>query len=107
MTLDADLQALHDNEQSKVNDKVYCLQMQAIRDYNNSLLRIGTEENFEVDYRKELYLKCLEKACDLRKQAMSTATTPTTEDKIVSDVARITEKLFDVAQAGLSARGLA
>lgn len=92
--MDADLKALYDNPESNIGNKLFCIQLQSFRDFQAGVTSVGTEENFAADLKKELYLLCMEKACDLRRQQMSTSTTPATEDDILGDIDRITDRLY-------------
>ena len=64
------------------------------RDFQSGIMSVGTEANFAADLKKNLYITCMEKACDLRRQQMSTTTTAATESDIIADIDRITDRLY-------------
>lgn len=92
--MDADLKSLYDSPDANVGNKLFCIQLQMFRDFQSGIMSVGTEANFANDLKKELYVKCMEKACDLRRQQMSTTTSVATEDDIIADIDRITNRLY-------------
>lgn len=103
MTLDDDLQALFDSEDATICSKISVYQTQAQR---NELARVAeatSEENMASDIRQQAYMTAFAKACDLRRQQMSTATSTATEDDIINDIDRITKRLYAQAIIGLTA----
>jgi hypothetical protein len=101
--MDADLQAMFDNPEANIGNKLFCIQLQGFRDFQAGIAAAGSEENFDADFKRTLYTTCLEKACDLRRQSMSTSTTLATEDDIINDIGRIATRLYDQALAKASA----
>lgn len=103
MALDEDIKELYESEGATISSKAQLLILQANRDFQRATLAVGSQDNFDRDLKRSLYVSCFEKACDLRRQQMSTTTTITTQDKIISDVFVITQKLYDQALTGLLA----
>lgn len=103
MTLDDDIRALYDSEDATISNKAQLLNLQANRDFQSATLAIGSQEAFDGDFKRSLYVSCLEKACDLRRQQMSTATSAATEDDVIGDIDRITKRLYAQTIAGLKA----
>jgi len=103
MVLDEDIKQLYESEGVTFSNKAQLLNLQANRDFQRATLAVGSQANFDHDLKRSLYVSCFEKACDLRRQQMSTTTTITTQDKIIADVFVITKKLYDQALAGLLA----
>lgn len=103
MELDADLQALFDDENATLCNKLQCYSLQDARNERNRLAAATSEPMIALELRQQCYMTAFSNACDLRRQQMSTATTITTEDDILGDIDRISTKLYSTAIAKLSA----
>jgi len=101
--LDDDIKALYDSPDATICVKAQLLQLQANRDFQAKTLGIGSESQFARDYRHAIYQVCLEKACDLRRQQMSTSTSSAVEDDIIADIDRLADRLYGNALAKFSA----
>ncbi len=102
--MDADLQALADGEPSNTSLLVDLLRLQVCREEQRRLASIGNAAWSPYELAREeaitLYRMCFVKACDIRRQSMTTSTTKATEDDIISDIGRIATSLYGLAVAG-------
>ena len=102
--MDADLQAIVATAPEDQRLLLDVLRLQVCRDEQRRLMSIGNAVWAPYELAKEdavgLYRICFQKACDLRRQNMSTATTQATTDDILSDISRIAASLYDLAVAG-------
>lgn len=103
MALDADIKELYESEDATIGNKAQLLNLQANRDFQSATLAIGSQDAFDNDFKRSLYVSCFERACDLRRQQMSTTTTEKTEDDIIGDIDRIAMRLYNNAKAKIAA----
>lgn len=102
--MDTDLQAIVATAPTDQRLLLDVLRLQVCRDEQRRLTAVGDAAWSPYELAKEdavgLYRLCFDKACDLRRQAMSTSTTKATEDDILADISRIATSLYDLAVAG-------
>jgi len=102
--MDTDLQAIVATAPTDQRLLLDALRLQICRDEQRRLTAVGDAAWAPYELAKEdavgLYRLCFDKACDLRRQSMSTSTTKATEDDIIADIGRIAASLYSLATEG-------